>query len=1019
MMETHAHIRPEEPPRLIGPYRVLRAVAEGGMASVYAVQDPEDGRVYAAKVLRASRHGALRFGREFRALTRLDHPDVVKVYRYGLTTTGDPYLVMELLDGEPAQAHVKGIGKPGDPARTAESLRILARVAGALDYLHGHGIIHRDLKSTNVLVLADGRVKVLDFGTARLVHLAESLTDPGEFVGTFQYASPEQLTGGGVDARSDLYGLGILAYRLLTGRRPIEGDTPDALARAHLTQVVPPPGELVPGLPAEVSALVSWLLAKHREQRPASARVVLERLAPFVQEGDRAPPPRRGLVRPENLAAVDSFLAGPPGILLVAGPDGSGRDRLVDLAVEQAQRRGMRTVVPDADGLRVGTGPVLVGLHVEEAVPIDVGALNREQEGIWVVAGWGEDALPPVGERVARLRVAPLNLPEVVKFAAERLGVDTLPPELGRRLHAASGGRLRLLETLVDALPPGADANTPLPQLADPEIGLPAEGLDDPARRVLETVALAEGDLDLGAVAWAVDAPEAETRRVIDRLVRARILTPGEAGWRFQLGLAADRIRTTTRVPRRALLCRRLAERPLPPSPRTVGVLLSAGQVDAAARAAVAWSEDPAARGRPADALPVLDRVAARGPDPALFPFWHRLAATLADTRPDAATAAHTLGRARAAARTPEEHAAVEEIAATTARARSATTEELASLSRALAGYTEAGRADLAARVHTRLAEVEVLRGALAVAETHALRGVGSESGRAQQRAWVALAVTRIERGDWAEAEAAAREAVRVAGRGDPWRAHGTLARVLRLQGRFSEARRTLAAVLPRARGEASDLALASLLLGEAELATDLGRFGEARERLAEGRGLVRGEVPARVDAPHTLLRARLMERASDPGALLIVDAALSRALVRGFRTHAARLRGFRGRLLVQGGKVRLGDAEVQAARGELAQAVYGSFALAFDRPDPGTAENPDQLYAGLTDWLQRPHARMGRLDHAVVAVRHHTEQGRPAAAERAAVVARATFAELLALQEPEERESLRIHPGWRAFAGG
>lgn len=1017
MMEPHTIDRPSEPLRFVGPYRVLRPIADGGMASVYAVQDPDDGRVYATKVLRASRHGALRFGREYRALTRMDHPDVVRVYRYGLTSAGDPYLVMEFLEGTAAQAYVKAVGKPGDPRRTAEALRIIVRVAGALEYLHGHGIIHRDLKSTNVLVLEDGRVKLLDFGTVRLVHAPEALTDPGEFVGTFQYASPEQLTGGTIDARSDLYGLGVLAYRLLSGRRPLDGTTPTALARAHLTQAVVPLRDVVPSVPREVSDLVSWLLAKQPEHRPASARVVLDRLAPFVPREMVSLPTQRALVRPEQQAAIESFLDGPPSVLLIAGPEGSGRDRLVDVAVEAAQRRGLRTVVPTAGGLTLPEPPVLVGLHHAEALPMDVGAFNREREGTWVVAAWGEDALPPVGGRVVVVRVSPLTVPEVAGLAATRLGLDGLPGDLARRLRVATGGRLRLLETLIDALPGGADGSSAFPQLPDEEIGLAPEAMDGATRRVLEAVALAEGDLDLEAIAWAVDAPVDDTRRTLDRLVRSGILARGDGGWGYQLGLAGERIRSSTRAPRRSLLCRRLAERLLVPTPRTINVLLAAGLVEESAQAAVLWSEAGADRESAAERLAVYERVAARGPDAGTFAFWLRYAAASAEVRPEAAATGHALARARAAARAPLERGQVEEVTAMLARTRCNIEAEKGALSRALAAYAEWERPDLAAPVWTRLSRALLVAGDFEAAEASARKATRDPKWPGASRSAVALAVALMEQGDLPRAEAAARDAMRLGGARDPWRAHSVLSSILRLEGRYSDARRALAAVLARARAEAPPLALAGLLLASAELAADLGRLGEARERLAEGRALVVGEVPPRIDAPYAILRARLMERASDPGGVMLIDAALSRALSRGYPVHAARLRGFRGRLMIRAGRASTGDAEVAIARAALTNALLGSVLLAFERPDPGTVENPDLLYAGLLGWLATPHGRVARLDHAAVGVRFHAERGRHDAAARAAEVGRATFAEILALSDTEEREALRVHPGWRSFA--
>src|SRR4051812_13126749 len=114
----------EAPPTHVGPFRVVRPLAQGGMSMVYEVADPDTGRALAAKVLTERGQGIPRFGREYRALTRLDHPNVLRVYRYGMTEDGQPYLVMELLHGVPAQVRVKSLGRPGEPVRTGEAARI-------------------------------------------------------------------------------------------------------------------------------------------------------------------------------------------------------------------------------------------------------------------------------------------------------------------------------------------------------------------------------------------------------------------------------------------------------------------------------------------------------------------------------------------------------------------------------------------------------------------------------------------------------------------------------------------------------------------------------------------------------------------------------------------------------------------------------------------------------------------------------------------------------------------------------
>lgn len=336
-------------PEQIGPYRVLRPLAQGGMAAVFEVEDPNTREHIALKLLTHRGLAMPRFAREFRALTRLDHPNIVRVYRFGVHD-GAPYLTMELLDGLPVQAYAKSVSRPGKPVRTREVLRVIACVADALDYLHQRGIVHRDLKSANILVLHDRRVKLLDFGTARIITNSDHITRHGEFVGTFAYASPEQITGGTVDARSDLYSLGALLYRLCTGKRVFEADTPHKLARMHVERAPRPPREIVPALPEPVEALILRLLEKDPAKRPPTARSVADAIrgrqgSLGVDRGGLVlGSPSRLAGREAELAAIRSTLekGKPARMVLVTGPPGSGRGRLLRSAVAEARKKGWR-----------------------------------------------------------------------------------------------------------------------------------------------------------------------------------------------------------------------------------------------------------------------------------------------------------------------------------------------------------------------------------------------------------------------------------------------------------------------------------------------------------------------------------------------------------------------------------------------------------------------------------------------------------------------------------------------------
>ncbi len=328
-------------PATIGPFRVLRAIASGGMAEVYEVDDPRTGERFACKLLVAVEVALDRFNREYEAMTRLNHPGIVRVYHYGLHQ-GHPWMSMELLRGTPAQPWVKRIGKPGTPERTAEVVRVAYHLARALDYAHQRGLIHRDIKSANVLVLPDGRVKLVDFGTAHLADAARRITGEGEFVGTYAYASPEQVSARPIDHRSDIYSLGVLLFRLATGRRPFGTNDPVALVRAHLHDDPPDPRTLAPSLPAELAALILDMMAKHPDDRPASAAVVARRLEqlhgePFSSASPLTLHEPSCTDRHEERARIRThFQDRPHGALaVVVGDLGSDRERMVDSVVQE------------------------------------------------------------------------------------------------------------------------------------------------------------------------------------------------------------------------------------------------------------------------------------------------------------------------------------------------------------------------------------------------------------------------------------------------------------------------------------------------------------------------------------------------------------------------------------------------------------------------------------------------------------------------------------------------------------
>jgi eukaryotic-like serine/threonine-protein kinase len=207
-----------------------------------------------------------RFRREAQAAANLSHPNIVPVFDWG-EDTGTYFIVMEFVDGRPLSSILKTSG-PLSAERTAD---VGAHVAAALGYAHKHGVIHRDVKPGNVLITDEGQVKVTDFGIARAINTEESLTQTGAVMGTATYFSPEQAEGIGVDARSDIYSLGVVMFEMATGRPPFLGDTPVAVASKHVREHPPAPRELNPAIPPTFEAIILKSMAKDPAHRYATA----------------------------------------------------------------------------------------------------------------------------------------------------------------------------------------------------------------------------------------------------------------------------------------------------------------------------------------------------------------------------------------------------------------------------------------------------------------------------------------------------------------------------------------------------------------------------------------------------------------------------------------------------------------------------------------------------------------------------------------------------------------------------
>src|ERR1700675_2341477 len=316
----------------LGPYEILSPLGAGGMGEVYRARDPRLGRDVAIKVLPASFSADAdrlrRFEQEARAAGVLNHPNITAVYDIG-THDGAPYVVQELLEGETLRTALSG-GKL--PARKAIDYAL--QIAHGLAAAHEKGIVHRDLKPENLFVTRDGRVKILDFGLAKLtlnearpeatsLPTATAGTEPGVVLGTLGYMSPEQVRGRPADVRSDIFSFGAILYEMLSGKRAFHGDSAADTMSAILREDPPELSLTNQSLPAGLERIVRHCLEKNPEQRFHSAHDLafdLESLSGLSSPGARpvaakAGPARRGLLAAAGFgilaaAAAAAFLAG-------------------------------------------------------------------------------------------------------------------------------------------------------------------------------------------------------------------------------------------------------------------------------------------------------------------------------------------------------------------------------------------------------------------------------------------------------------------------------------------------------------------------------------------------------------------------------------------------------------------------------------------------------------------------------------------------------------------------------------
>ncbi|TVR26491.1 MAG: serine/threonine-protein kinase [Balneolaceae bacterium] len=266
----------------ISHYKILEKLGEGGMGVVYKAHDTKLDRTVALKFLSAdltaNPQTKSRFVQEARAASRLDHPNISVIHEIGDTDDGRSFICMGYYDGETLEERIER-----DPPDIETSVNIALQIAKGLQSAHKSGIVHRDIKPANIMLTSGAYVKIVDFGLAKL--MSESgITETGRSVGTLAYMSPEQLQGKKIDAKTDLYSLGVLLYEMITGQRPFAEEHYAALMYSIVNVDPPPPSLINPSVPKELDEIVLQLIRKNPDQRYKSASAVVEKLNDYLSE---------------------------------------------------------------------------------------------------------------------------------------------------------------------------------------------------------------------------------------------------------------------------------------------------------------------------------------------------------------------------------------------------------------------------------------------------------------------------------------------------------------------------------------------------------------------------------------------------------------------------------------------------------------------------------------------------------------------------------------------------------------
>jgi serine/threonine-protein kinase len=469
-------------------YAIERSIARGGMADVFLARDQQLDRLVAVKLLfpEFARDPSFveRFRREAQNAAMLNHANIVSVYDYG-QDHGSYFIIMEYVKGESLRDILRSQGS----LAPMQAARIGSEIAGALDFAHRHGVVHRDIKPGNVLLTPQGEVKVADFGiAANPTDAASGLTATGAVIGTATYFSPEQAQGYPVDGRTDVYALGVVLYEMVTGRPPFTAESPVAVAMKHVREEPIPPSRLVHDLPADLERIILTALSKDITTRYQSAADVRSDLMRFGRGR-----PLEGAAT--TVAEAATVAAGPPG-----SPDD---DEMWD---DEREPRRWGAIIATMFGLALLVGVIVYALFFLQN---DDGGGSTEKIEVPNVVGQTYDAaatqLEDLGFKVTRQDE--FNEAPVDQVFDQRPEAGLLL-EKGRTVVLKVSGAQVTLPNLVGRT--FDEANSELTQLQLTVQRVDQETTDQPANTVLAMNPVAGTQVDRGTtiqITVAVEAP--------------------------------------------------------------------------------------------------------------------------------------------------------------------------------------------------------------------------------------------------------------------------------------------------------------------------------------------------------------------------------------------------------------------------------------------------------------------------------------------------------------------------------